>query len=581
MKMRGILRLTTSIGLACLWSLPASAQPAARPSAEVEAQQKRLEPKFFSVRMSDGVDIVVALHLPANPRRHPALLAASPYRIDNDGAPAVPAFPFRETGPIGWYVDNDYAFVRMDVRGTGRSGGEFRVHDKREQRDLYEVVEWIARQPWSNGKVGGIGQSYYARSQWAMATQAPPHLACIAPYDGNMDNYHAAAFTGGIPGNYPNYWYNFLRGIHAQPFSGSPRLLPWDFSGNIVAHPTYDAFWRERSTAEDLAKVKIPVFSIAVWGKADTHLNGNIIGYQRAGGLKKLLVLGGAGIDGAVAEFSSPAFHERYMRPFYDWCLKGVDTGWTAEPQVRYSVVGDPNMRTATSWPPRESRPVSWYLNASPSRSVTSLNDGGLSRTAASTGAAGTTLNYPDPHWGFGGSARQGPDGRPDTARYVLSFTTPPLERDTLLAGPPMLRLHFTSSRNDADFIVKLYEQMPQGEEDRRADKQPVSRLLTKGWLRASHRSIDPAFSLPNAPWYKNDKLEPLVPGKAYSADIALMPIAARLGSGSRIRVEISNADSLITEAIFTHAYLADQVGSYTILHDPAHRSELVLPVIE
>ena len=77
----------------------------------------------------------------------------------------------------------------MDVRGTGRSGGEYHYQCKREQRDLYETIEWIARQRWSSGKVGGIGQSYFARSQWFMATQNPPHLACVAPYDGHIDTY--------------------------------------------------------------------------------------------------------------------------------------------------------------------------------------------------------------------------------------------------------------------------------------------------------------------------------------------------------------------------------------------------------
>jgi predicted acyl esterase len=76
-----------------------------------------------------------------------------------------------------------------DVRGTGRSGGEYRFFDEAEQRDLYDAIEWIATQPWSDGNVGGIGQSYYAVMQWFMAIQTPPHLKCIAPYDGLIDVY--------------------------------------------------------------------------------------------------------------------------------------------------------------------------------------------------------------------------------------------------------------------------------------------------------------------------------------------------------------------------------------------------------
>ena len=138
--------------------------------------------------------------LPKKPGRYPTLFAASPYRFDNDYAPAYPMYLWRQIGPIGWYVDHGYAFVHMDVRGTGRSGGEYRFFDEVEQRDLYDAIEWIAAQPWSDGNVGGIGQSYYAVMQWFMAIRNSPHLKCIAPYDGLVDVYRASAFSGGIPG---------------------------------------------------------------------------------------------------------------------------------------------------------------------------------------------------------------------------------------------------------------------------------------------------------------------------------------------------------------------------------------------
>jgi putative CocE/NonD family hydrolase len=90
------------------------------------------------------------------------LFAASPYRFDNNLLPPTPQFLWRETGPIKWYLDHGYAFVHMDVRCTGRSEGEYRFLDSKEQTDLFDVIEWIAQQAWSDGKVAGIGQSYYA-----------------------------------------------------------------------------------------------------------------------------------------------------------------------------------------------------------------------------------------------------------------------------------------------------------------------------------------------------------------------------------------------------------------------------------
>ena len=152
--------------------------------AQVPAGEEFVEPtRIVSIPMRDGVKIAVALYLPSAPGKYPTLFAASPYRFDNNHAPAIPMYLWRETGPVAWYLKQGYAFVHMDIRGTGRSGGDYRFLDRAEQRDLYEVIEWIARQPWSDGKVGGIGQSYYAMTQWFMGIENPPHLACIAPPD--------------------------------------------------------------------------------------------------------------------------------------------------------------------------------------------------------------------------------------------------------------------------------------------------------------------------------------------------------------------------------------------------------------
>src|SRR3974390_3459943 len=160
-----------------------------------------LQPTMIvSIPVRDGIEIAAAVYLPATGERFPALLAASPYRFDNNVAPAMPVFLWRETGPIDYYLGHGYAFVHMDVRGTGRSGGDYRYMCEKEQTDLYDVIVWISRQPWSSGKVAGIGQSYYARMQWFMGIQNPPGLAGIAPYDGNIDTYRSSAYTGGIPG---------------------------------------------------------------------------------------------------------------------------------------------------------------------------------------------------------------------------------------------------------------------------------------------------------------------------------------------------------------------------------------------
>jgi uncharacterized protein len=536
--------------------------------------------RLISIPMSDGVKIAAALFLPPGKERFPTLLAASPYRFDNDMAPAIPLFLWRETGPIGWYLEQGYAYIHMDVRGTGRSGGEYRYQCKREQRDLYEVVEWIAAQRWSNGKVGGIGQSYFARSQWFMATQNPPHLGCVAPYDGHIDTYRDSAYTGGIPGGYPTSWWEQVRTVNLYPTAGKKRFVDYDYPAQVKRHPTYDAFWRERAAAEKLEKIKAPVFSIGVWSKVDLHLNGNIVGYQRAGGPRKLLVFGSSDVYAAVADYSSIAFHEKYLLPFYDCYLKGKRTSYLDEPDVRYFVTGADRFDSAPNWPPKNSRYVPYYLGAGPTGSVTSLNDGALSENAPKEQGDPTVFDYPNPGWrqGVGGP---GKDGRPDPVRRVLTFTTPPLERDLEVAGPIELILHAASSRNDTDFYVKLSEQMPQDETDRKADLQPRSRIVTKGWLRASMRAIDKKLSKPHAPHYSHTKPQMLTPNRVYEFTIAVMPTAYRFKRGSRIRLELANGDSSVTEVQFSHPYTPDKVGRDIIHHDARHPSRLLLPVMD
>nr|WP_254223041.1 CocE/NonD family hydrolase [Burkholderia multivorans] len=215
--------------------------------------------------MRDGVKIFAKVYLPQGNGRFPTLLAASAYRSDNVNAPESSLFLWRETGPIQFYLDHGYAYVHMDVRGTGRSGGEYRYHDSRENHDLYDVVEWLAKQPWSNGKIGGIGESYYAQEQWFMAEENPPHLSCIAPYDGNPDTYHFSAYQGGIPSAYPSLWFNdVVRPNNAWPLEGNKREITWDYAEQMLSHPLYDDFWKTRSALDGLGKIRVPVYSIGL-----------------------------------------------------------------------------------------------------------------------------------------------------------------------------------------------------------------------------------------------------------------------------------------------------------------------------
>ena len=170
-----------------------------------------------------------------------------------------------------------------------------------------------------------------------------------------------------------------------------------------------------------------------------------------------------------------------------------------------------------------------------------------------------TSYSYPHPSWVLG-VVPIGPTG-PDPARGVLTFTTQPLENDIEIAGTGKLILYAASTRSDTDFIVKISEQFEQSQEERARGIQPRYFIVTKGWLRASTCERDPKHSTEEIPYYTHERVTPLNPGSIYKFEIPLQPIAYLFHKGSRIRVEICNGDSPVTDSLFFHFYRPDKIG--------------------
>jgi uncharacterized protein len=395
------------------------------------------------------------------------------------------------------------------------------------------------------------------------------------------DPYRASVYQGGILGDFfGSYWWNQNRIINRNPANGEhPCEQTCDLNLLIQQHPLYDAFWCERCAAERLHEIEVPLYSVGVWGKIDLHTRGNIEGFRRASGPKKLKMIGPINAFVANREFNSPELHEKLLLAFYDHYLKGKDTDYARRPAVEYFVRGADAVRTADGWPPAGVRYVSWHLSGEKSGSVTSLNDGMLSRDQAA-GEVKSSYTYPHPEWMMG-VVGLGPNAAPDPARRVLTFTTAPLAQDLEIAGPILLTLYGSSTRDDMDFFVKLSEQMPQSDEDRAKGINPAAYWITKGWLRASHRGLDPEKSTDMEPYHTHAKLEPIEPGKIYSFAISLEPMAHRFKRGNRIRLEIVNGDSALTDMLWTHYYLPSKIGTDTIHHSTDYPSALTLPVTE
>ena len=321
----------------------------------------------------------------------------------------------------------------------------------------------------------------------------------------------------------------------------------------------------------------MPVFSIGVWAKQDLHLASNILGYQKAQGPKKLAITGTPTAFSSMIDFADIEFHRKYLLPFYDRYLKGLKTNFDERPNVEYTVRNTGAVRSFENWLP-ETRPTRFFLCKGPTGSVKSLNDGALGPAFPGGKGEETSYSYPQPTWVLG-VVPVGPQG-PDPARAVLTFTSTPLAADMEIAGEGKLTLYASSTRNDMDFIVKVSEQFAQSQDDSAKGIQPRYAIITKGWLRASHQERDTKRSTNEIPFYTHEKVASLTPGKIYEIEIPLQPIAYRFRKGNRIRLEIANGDSPVTDGLFFHFYRPDKIGADTIFHNAEHPSELLLPTL-
>jgi predicted acyl esterase len=527
--------------------------------------------KEVLIPVRDGTTIGAAVYAPETSGRFPALLAASPYRYDNNVLPAGPQFLWRETGPIEFYVKQGYAYVHMDVRGCGKSGGEFELLGANEQNDLYDVVEWIARQPWSNGKVGGLGQSYFCMSQWWLGIMAPPALACLGAYDGLNDPYRASCYQGGIPGQFfPGYWWNQNRIINRFPANGAaPREQKTDLDALLAAHPTYDEFWRSRSAWERLPEIKVPLYSIGIWGKIDLHTRGNIDGFRRAQGPRKLQMRGPPNAWAANAEFNSVELHEKVLLPFYDLYLKGIKTDYEKRPSVEYFVRGANVFKSAETWPPPGVKYKSWYLSGEKVGSCYLPQRWNAFRHASGWQHL---LHVPQSRLGERrGGVRAVRTSHFDPVRRVLTFTTcaageGPRDRRPDQAGP--LRLLEPQRHR----LLRQARRAVSAGECAARDQGLAARLAPRA--RSRH-------STEMEPYHTHANPSRSSRARSPSSRISVEPNAFQFKKGNRIRLELANGDSPVTDVLWTHYYAPSKIGQDTFWHSAKYPSALILPTHE
>lgn len=535
------------------------------------------------VRMRDGVRLAVNIYRPDAQGKFPALLGMSGYGKDEMEV-LMPPQPLNksavwdgniEAGDFNDIVPRGYVHVIGDIRGTGHSEGK---SPDSEGRDNYDLIEWLAKQPWCSGKVGMVGYSYFSFSQLKAALERPPHLKCIAVSHVAADFYRDMSYKGGVLSlmdygvwygrhgtsgwaannvvsvmketlpkkeferrrnellnhpdikNYPNLYHLLLY----------PQKNPRAF--DAVMNPFDGPFWRKVSVYPYFDRIKIPVLVI---GKCSHEDMGYWTVYEGIKTPKKLLMKPNGPEERPWREDL-----ELLIR-WYDHWLKGNDTGIMEEPPMKLFVMGENKYRFADQWPLPGVEWTKCYLR----------------RWETLSFEPELYQNEPD---GFFQQPLHVSTKR-DSAVYVSS----PVDEDLRVIGPAAINFHASIDQDDTNWIVKLFDVAPTGVETR----------LAKGLLKASHRALDAEKSKPYSPYHPHTKtsIETIKPGVIYEYNISLNVVSNVFRTGHKIKLSIESLESPRDAEIQIHYHPilnSSKATLHKIYRDRNHQSHLLLPVI-
>jgi uncharacterized protein len=558
-----------------------------------------------SVKMRDGVTLRGDLFRPDAEGRFPVLLERTPYRKSFWGED----IDFAQRA-----ASRGYVVLIQDVRGRYTSDGDWYpfLH---ESEDGYDTIEWIAAQPYSNGKVGMFGGSYVGATQMLAAISHPPHLAGICPVV-TASNYHEnwtyqggafeqwfdQSWTSGLAQDtlahnvehnpnsqedvnalpltaYPVLNLNPPGLVNASTSAIAPYYLDW------LAHPAYDDFWKRWSIEEHYADIRVPALHTGAW--YDIFLGGTLRNYvglksgaatdeARKGQRLRVIVGGHAGGGRKIGDVDFGPEAEKFnenevMLRWYDFLFKGVQNEFATGKPVKIFVMGINQWREEEDWPLARANSTKYFLHSGGAAN-SSRGNGSLSTSAAASEPPDKfTYDPAKPVPTIGGplccDASHLPAGPRDQRSLeeredVLIYSTPPLEHDLEVTGPVRLDFFASSSALDTDFTAKLVDVSPDGS----------AINLTEGILRAKFRD-------------SQAKAAPLTPGQVYPLSVDLWATSNVFRAGHRIRLEVSSSNfprfdrNLNTgESASTSAKWA--TATNTILHDAAHPSALLLPVV-
>jgi uncharacterized protein len=565
--------------------------------------------KDVAVPMRDCVNLSIDIYRPDSAEKFPALLAFSIYNKDLQGPDVAKTLPpqpawsslwagLLEAGDTKFFVSRGYVHVIGSPRGVGKSdGGGSR------QWDSYDLIEWIAAQPWCDGNVGMVGISGFGAEQFHVARQNPPHLKAIFP----LDPRGAFGVMGSFREEYPGgvlhlfrYLIMHFAAMHqnkGKPGTLSPeretlwqeamknpdyRMYPHIY--NVLTQkgqhmPPYfdlliDPYDKEavvRDAEQALERIKVPTYTGAGWYAYTykTHLNGAQNYFEKISAPKKLMFTGPAHLE---RPFHS--FHGEILR-WHDHWLKNIETGIMSEPPVRYWVMGANEWRSGSDWPLPETQWTKFYLKS-------------WERLQAAPFTPSSVDDELPPD-----AFVQMPPTQTNIVQK-LRYMTDPLPEELLIVGPAALNLFAAIDQEDTNWIVTLKDVGPDPtvrtvrEGERELPQDLHEREITRGWLKASHRAVDLARSKPGRPWHPltRQAQQKVKPGEITEYAIEIMATANLFRRGHRICIEIASADMPTGVGGATNAeYVPNHISSskttlHKIYHDAQRPSHLLLPVI-
>lgn len=540
------------------------------------------------IPMRDGVELVADVYRPDAPGRFPALILRTPYSKRGMG----------EEKDSRWFAERGYVVVNQDVRGRYLSGGEFYAY-RNEPDDGYDTDEWVARQPWCNGKIGTLGGSYLGYTQLTQAIRGSRYLVSMATDVTSADVYHGWTYVDGAfhlgftlewgagtmygnRGQFGKADYMHLPIMTADEAFGEPNAHYRDW----LKHPRRnDPYWDGISFERETQRIAAPLlvatgwFDIFLRGALQDHVHIRKNGASELARHNKRMIIGpwthfkthgtrtGGGIDfGPEAVLDGLklylAWHDRF--------LKGIDNGMDRKPPLTLFIMGENRWRYESEWPLARTQFTRYYIDSG-GKANSARGDGRLS-TGLPAGAESDRYLYdpasPVPTLGGNVCCTSVPlgmrDHRPIEEREdVLVYSTPPLAQAVEVTGPIRMKLYAATSARDTDWVARLLDVYPDGRVYN----------LQDGIVRARYRAG------------KEQPAALLEPGRVYEYEIDMWATSNVFLPGHRIRLEITSSNfprfdrNLNTgedPATGTRMEKAEQ----TVYHSRRYPSHVILPVI-